>query len=179
MNTSELKTTSFLLSEDFFGHVFRYKIGPRFKDAWLRLSDGGKRLLPYASLRTALAAHSNDFVRLDPKNDKWRERDDDWYFFSREKISENLLRRIFKAWEFVVMESEAGETGERRRRVLDRIGQHCRQVRQAARCLPCPPRKDGFGESGSGRQPTCFPRRGFGSMTAQRRHSGWTVRRPC
>ncbi len=109
MNTSELKTTSFLLSEDFFGHVFRYKIGPRFKDAWLRLSDGGKRLLPYASLRTALAAHSNDFVRLDPKNDKWRERDDDWIFLQPREDQREPTAAHIKAWEFVVMESEAGE----------------------------------------------------------------------
>ena len=109
MNTIELKTTSFRLNEDFFGDVFRYKPGPRFKDAWLRLSDGGKRWLPHASLRIALTVHSDDFVYLDLENGKWRAKDDDWFFFSRKKIGDVELRRVLKAWEFVVSEGLTGE----------------------------------------------------------------------
>jgi|GEM_PF-2697568 len=106
MASKELKTTSFRLTEDYFGDVFVYKLGPRFKDTWLRLS-GGRRWLPHASLRTALTVHSGDFVYLDEKN--WRVKDEDWLFFSRKKISEDKLRRVLKAWESVVSEGATGE----------------------------------------------------------------------
>ena len=106
MASKELKTTSFRLTEDYFGDVFVYKLGPHFKDTWLRLS-AGRRWLPHASLRTALTVHSGDFVYLDEK--KWRVKDEDWLFFSRKNISEDKLRRVLKAWESVVSEGATGE----------------------------------------------------------------------
>jgi len=104
MVSKEVRTTSFRLTEAYFGEVFVYKQGPRFKAAWRRLSDLKRPVdqewyrLPDASLRTALTVVSGDFVTLDA----WRWAREDWAIVSRKPISTDDMRRVLAAWEHVV-----------------------------------------------------------------------------
>lgn len=112
MELAELRSTSFRLPDVYFGSVFVYKPGERFKAAYRRLSDAKgpsdrePRRLPDASLRTALTIISGDFVTLEA----WRWAREDWAIVSRTRIAPADLRRALAAWEYVVWPD--GATGE-------------------------------------------------------------------
>jgi hypothetical protein len=114
MEFNGLRTTSFRLPEHYFGQVFLYKPGLRFKAAWRRLLDVKRPSsqeyyrLPDASLRTALTMISGDFVTLEAS--KWGR--EDWAIVSRKRICLPDLRRALAAWEYAVWpEGATGELG--------------------------------------------------------------------
>lgn len=144
MDDVEVRTTSFRLSEAYFGHVFVYRPGERFKAAWQRLS-GIKRPssqyyygLPDASLRAALTVISGDFVTLETR--LWGQAE--WAIVSRKRIEPPGLRMALGAWEFSVWpEGANGDLGAaaddltvERVSIADSIG------RRAGRC-PSPQAK--------------------------------------
>lgn len=109
MIVQRLRTTSFRLPAEYFGRVFVYRAGSRFKNAWERLKarlwPEGKKYyrLPDTSLRAALTVMSGDFVGLEA----WRWLRSDWALVSRRRIGTEDLQRAFTAWEMVISGEQA------------------------------------------------------------------------
>lgn len=112
MLIGRLRTTSFRLPPEYFGTVFVYRPGVRYRAAWSALwramcPPGRDRYrLPDAGLRAALTVLSGDFVWMEPPTDGSL----DWSLVSRQKLSPVQLRRALKAWEAVIRQD--GPTGE-------------------------------------------------------------------
>src|SRR3954454_13933032 len=101
-----VRATSFRLPPEYFGHVFTYRAGVKFNNAWRRIEEAKKLLhpkqLPYSSLTIALRLVSGDLVRRVRTDGR-----DPFFIISRKPLQRKRLADALFAWEHAIWPDQA------------------------------------------------------------------------